>query len=254
MSEQLGVLGVGHLASYTLAGLRNAGDSRPVLLSPRNRERALSLAVEHGCEVAVDNEMVVDRTRLILLSVRPEQVNELLQNLTFTSEHLLISCVAGMSLSEIAPLVSPARVIRAMPLACAEVGEGAIALFPDHPEVRQLMAQMGCVIPFEDEDSYEVASVAACMNGWMYAFFEQLTDWYVGQGIESTRARELVLHSVSGATGLALARPELALGVISDSIATEGTFTKLGLDLLQAQDSFGSWQQACERVAKALKS
>lgn len=253
MSEQLGVLGVGHLASYTLAGLRNAGDHRPVLLSPRNRERALSLATEHDCEVAVDNETVVERTRLILLSVRPEHVQELLQDLTFTSDHLLISCVAGMPLSQIAPLIAPARVVRALPLVCAEVGEGAIPIFPDHPEVRQLLAQLGCVISFDDEEGYELASVAACMNGWMYAFFEQLTEWYVDQGMEKSRARELVLHSVSGATGLAVARPELPLGEISASIANEGTFTKLGLDLLQAQDSFRPWLQASDRVAKALK-
>jgi pyrroline-5-carboxylate reductase len=253
MSEQLGILGVGHLASYVVEGLRNAGDSRSILLSPRNRERSRTLAQQHGCEIAADNQAVVDNTRIVLLSVRPDQVRDLLENLTFSSEHLVISCVAGMPLSEVAPLVSPGRVVRTLPLACAEVGEGAIPLYPDHTSARELLSAIGCVIPFEDEAGFELAGVASCMNGWMYAFFEQLTRWYVGQGMESTQARELVLHSVRGATGLAAARPELPLQVISDSIATEGTFTKRGLDLLQETGCFTPWQQACDLVGKALK-
>jgi pyrroline-5-carboxylate reductase len=253
MSEQLGVLGVGHLASYVVAGLRNAGDSRSVLLSPRNQERSQALAQQHDCDIAADNQAVVEGARLILLSVRPHQVKDLLENLNFSSEHLVISCVAGMPLAEVALLAAPARVVRTLPLACAEVGEGAVPLYPDHSVARQLLGAIGCVIPFEDEQVFELAGVASCMNGWMYAFFEQLTQWYVGQGMDPTQARELVLHSVRGATGLAAARPELPLQGISDAIATEGTFTKRGLDLLQETGCFTPWQQACELVGNALK-
>ncbi|MEH6575686.1 MAG: NAD(P)-binding domain-containing protein [Amphritea sp.] len=253
MPESLGILGVGHLASYVVAGLRNAGDSRAVLLSPRNRQQGLELAQQHGCSIAAGNQEVVDSTRLILLSVRPNQVKDLLQSLVFTPKHLVISCVAGMSLADLRQLVAPATVVRTLPLACAEVEEGAIPLYPEHPEVRSLLDQIGRVIPFDSEDLFELASVAACMNGWMYAFFEQLTHWYTEQGMPPAQARELVLHSVRGATGLAAAKPELSLQGISDSIATEGTYTKLGLDLLQQQNSFSPWLQASDLVAKALK-
>jgi len=41
---------------------------------------------------------------------------------------------------------------------------------------------------------------------------------------------------------------------ISDSIATEGTYTKLGLDMLESQGAFDLWVDACAEVEKALKS
>ena len=42
----LGIIGVGALAEFVLRGLRRAGDSRPVFLSPRNAARADRLAGE----------------------------------------------------------------------------------------------------------------------------------------------------------------------------------------------------------------
>ncbi|MBY4679024.1 NAD(P)-binding domain-containing protein [Marinobacterium arenosum] len=253
MSEQLGILGVGHLASYMVAGLRHAGDQRPILLSPRNRQRSQALAEQHACEIAADNQQVVDRCRLILLAVRPNQVRSLLESLTFSADHLLVSCVAGMPLAQLGELAGPAQVVRTLPLACAEVGEGAVPLYPNHPSARRLLSQLGNLIPFDNEDSFELASTAACMNGWIYPFLARLTDWYTEQGMAAEQARELVLHSVRGATGLAAARPEWPLQAISDSIATDGTFTKLGLDLLESNDAFSPWQDACEQVNKSLK-
>ncbi|MFT6917159.1 MAG: pyrroline-5-carboxylate reductase [Motiliproteus sp.] len=253
MIETLGILGVGHLASYVVAGLRHGGYNGSILLSPRNPERSAALAKQHGCELAATNEELLRRSEYILLAVRPAQAEGLLQSLTFSTEQLVISCVAGMPLAELERLVAPARVVRTLPLACAEIGEGAVPLYPDHPQVRELLGVIGQVICLKNEAEFELASVAACMNGWMYGFFEQLTHWYVDQGMAPAEARALVLHSVGGAAKFASARPELPLRGISDSIATPGTYTLTGLELLQNSDAFSPWLQACEQVSLALK-
>ncbi len=254
MTAKLGILGVGHLASYVVAGLRNAGDGREIVLSPRNRQRGQILVSEQGCERASSNQEVLNRTKLVLLSVRPHQLEELLMPLDFTKEHLVISCVAGVSFERLQTLVGEAKVVRTLPLACAEVGQGAVPLFPAQSQAQALLEQLGQLIVLDTEEQFELASVAACMNGWMFRFFDELADWYADQGLERDKARELVLHACSGAAALASSKPEQTLKHLSDSIATEGTYTKLGLDLLEMQQAFNPWIDACSNVEKALKA
>lgn len=253
MQYSLGVLGVGHLASYLVAGLRAAGDKREVILSPRNVERVQYLVERFDCRSANSNQEVIERADVILLSVRPEQLESLLKPLQFRTEQLVISCVAGISVDRLSRLIGKATVVRTMPLACAEVGQGAVPLFPDHPVARDLLNSLGELILLGSEDEFELASVAACMNGWMFKFFDQLTRWYLDKGLSPEQARKLVIHACSGAAALAEAKPEQSLQHISDSIATEGTYTKLGLDLLQKSNAFDPWIDAFIEVEKALK-
>lgn len=253
MSEKLGILGVGHLASYVVAGLRRVGDDRPILLSPRNRERSIALQQGHACDIASNNQQVVDSCRIILLAVRPNHLDALLNSLTFTRDHLLISCAAGISRERVQRRVGDAEVVRTLPLACAEVGEGVLPLYPDQPVARQLLGPLGKLIAFDQESEFELASIAACVNGWSYALLDHLTDWFAGQGIARSQAREMVIHSVRGATGLAAAKADVALHEICDSIATPGTYTKAGLDLLESSNAFSPWQEACEHMNTSLK-
>src|SRR5210317_1892623 len=160
MNSSLGILGVGHLATYVIAGLRRAGDQREILLSPRNAQRAQALVKEHRCVQERSNQTVVERARIILLSVRPHQLESLLEPLEFKADHLLISCVAGVSLEHLRSLVGDAQVVRTLPLACAEVGEGAVPLFPEHPEARALLSQLGELVLLGSEAQFELASVA----------------------------------------------------------------------------------------------
>ncbi|SEG67575.1 NAD(P)-binding domain-containing protein [Marinobacterium lutimaris] len=253
MSDTLGILGVGHLASYVVAGLRNAGDKRHILLSPRGKETAERLQVQHDCEIVTDNQTLVDRCDTLLIAVRPAQLESLLKPLNFRPNQLLISCAAGVSLAQLKPRTAPALVVRTLPLACAEFGVGAVPLYPCNDSASSLLSKLGELIVFEDEAKFELASTAACMNGWIYDFLDQLSGWFANQGLSPEQARALVTQQVSGATALASARPEITLSEISTSIATEGTFTKTGLDLLREKKAMEPWKEACEVIQKALR-
>lgn len=254
MTAKLGILGVGHLASYVVAGLRNAGDQREILLSPRSQSRQQALVQSYGCTAASSNQQVVDNADLVLLSVRPEHLSNLLESLQFAPGQILISCVAGVGMERLQSILPSQVIVRTMPLACAEVGEGAVPLYPANEPAAELLGQLGTLVEMNSEADFELATVAACMNGWMFSYFDQLIRWYQAQGLEAQKARDLVLAAVSGATALASAKPQASLSAISDSIATDGTYTKLGLDLLQKRRAFEPWLEACTEVEKALRA
>lgn len=253
MTAKLGILGVGHLASYVVAGLRNAGDQREILLSPRGQSRQQALVQSYGCTATSSNQQVVDNADLVLLSVRPEHLPNLLDSLEFLPGQLLISCVAGVGMEQLQSLLPSQVIVRTMPLACAEVGQGAVPLYPANEPAAQLLGQLGTLVEMNSEAEFELATVAACMNGWMYNYFDQLTRWYQVRGLEPQKARNLVLAAISGAAALASAKPQESLSAISDSIATDGTYTKLGLDILHERRALEPWIDACAAVESALR-
>ena len=252
MTSKLGILGVGHLASYVVAGLRNAGDQREILLSPRNQLQQQALVQTYGCKAADSNQEVVDSADLVLLSVRPGQLISLLDLLQFSPGQVVISCVAGVGLQQLRQLLPSQIIVRTMPLACAEVGQGAVPLYPEEQAAAELLGQLGTLVKLSSEAEFELATVAACMNGWMFRYFDHISLWYREQGLDPQKARDLVLASVTGAVALANAKPEQSFDAISDSIATDGTYTKLGLDLLQERRAFEPWIEACSMVKVAL--
>lgn len=253
MAKTLGIIGVGQLASFLVKGLRLKGDCRPIILASRNAEIAQELQQQHGCTLVLGNQEVIDESDIVLLAVRPNQVEAALADVTFRPAQLLISVVAGVGLQALKRLASPASVVRAMPAASAEVGEGAIPLFPEESEASALLAPLGEVVLFADEVRFEQSTLAACINGWLYAFFDELTAYFITRGFDSAQARQLVLHAARGATGLALQYPDRELAEIAQSIAREGTLTRSGLDKLQASQALSAWRSACDQVLRRLE-
>ncbi len=181
----LGILGIGHLATYTVTGLRRSGDKRRIILSPRNAEQAKLLAKEFDCEIAEDNQMVIDQSDMVLLAVRPFQLNDLLVSLHFPKEKIVVSAAAGVSLSQLREKADfPEKLGLILPGVSAENSQGFVPIYPDFAEIRSLSDALGKTTTFKQETQFDEAAAMACLNGWMYRFYDEQVKWLIEQGID----------------------------------------------------------------------
>ena len=247
-SNVLGIVGVGHLATYVVDGLRHVGDNRRIVISPRNADRARDLQRHHGCEVAQSNQEVADLADIVLLATRPDKSVEALAELDLRADQLIVSVAAGLALDPLLSAAAPAVVTRAMPVCCAEIGEGAIPIYPYEARAQSLLGRIGAVVSFSEERQFEQATVAACVNGWFFQLFAELENWLTQAGLDAAQARALMLHAARGATGLALYHPDQDLNDLATTIASPGTYTRLGLDVLRERQALGAWSAACDEV------
>ena len=259
MSKQtqptLGVLGIGHLATYTITGLRRAGDNRNIILSPRNAEQASKVAKEFDCEIAENNQQVIDQSDLILLAVRPFQLNDLLEPLDFPKDKIVISAAAGVSLSQLREKADfPDKLALILPGVGAENCKGFVPTFPEIAEVKALTDALGQTIVLEKESHFDEAASFACLNGWMYRFFDEQVKWLIEHGINAENARQIVLNNTLGAAHYALGRPQHSLKELTDEIAKDGTYTKLGIEHLEASGGFDNWNAALDMIKHKLDS
>jgi pyrroline-5-carboxylate reductase len=113
-----GVLGVGAIARAIVTGLCEGIDVPPaIVLSPRGAAISTELASRYPTvSVAVDNQAVVDGSDVVLVCLRRADA-ELLGDLTWRADHVVVSAVAGVGMPELRSLVAPAaRGCRSVPM------------------------------------------------------------------------------------------------------------------------------------------
>lgn len=256
MKPTIGVIGTGDFATYLIGALRKGGHDGRILLSPYSHKKAEALAERHTCEVAADEERMLAESDWIVLAVRPEQLDAALANLSLLPRHVVISAVAGTTIARLrATLGEDMPVVRIMPSSYIDtVSGGVIPIYPSSTEVEAILRTGGTVVTFDREEQFELSLAGACLSGWIYRFVGTLEDWFVERGLSQEHARLIVAGNIAGAAGYAMALPAASLAKISDGIATEGTFTKAGLDHLLDREAALLWRQALDIVYARLSA
>ena len=251
--KTVGFIGVGELALYTIRGWRRGGYTGPILLSPRNREKADLLRHEFACEVQDDNQAVVDGADFVFIATRPPDCLETLAGLEFRKGQVLISVVAGVDIAILRSAVpDDLEIVRAMPVSSAEACASPTLIYPDNEFLRQLFDRCGNTIAVDDEDYFNQGSILACVYSWFFPLYGTLIEATQGPKLPAGLSAELVLGMAQGAARLALARTDTTPQEIAAGIATEGTYSKLGLDLLRRQQAFEPWREACKLLEQKL--
>jgi len=253
MIKRVGIIGIGHLASYLVEGLRKASKDIEIILSPRNVEKSASLATQFGATVAKNNQAVVNVSDIIVLTTRPEDTRVVSEKINFQPDHTVISVAVGLSLETLKPLTTPATVVRAMPISCAAINQSPTLLFPDNLRARELLALLGQVHILTDESIFTPASVIGAFYGWIYALLNEIISWTAQAGVPHQIARNLVLETVRGAANMALNEPKKGLDIMLNTLATPSGITEQGLTVLRQHQGMSAWTFALNAVYKHLK-
>ena len=251
--KTIGFIGVGDLAEYTITGLRRGGYQGSILLSPRNQTMSASLASAWQCEVMPDNQAVVDHCEYFFLSTRPAHCIDALATLKLSDRHKIISVVAGVSIAQLIEVVGEQiTIIRAMPVTCASAMASPTLVFPSSQAINALFDHCGNAIVADNEEAFSQGSVIACVYTWYFELFNELIEACRSESLSPQLSSQLVLGMARGAACLALEDEDNTPGQIAEAIATEGTFSKLGLDILKRNDAFKPWLSAINELKSRM--
>lgn len=241
MSITIGLLGTGSLAEYVVCGLRSAGWTAGIVVSPRNGDVAARLATAYGVAVGCDNQDVCDRSDLLLVCLPARIGIGILKDLRFRVGQAVCSAMAGVGVAEVSAAVSPATAcLTMMPGASNAIGEGPCLLYPDLPEWHAVLAHLGPVLPVQSTTEFVAAAVFGAMSGASYVLMQHLADWFEARGIERETARRLVALTFHGNAGVLKAAPQDWPRIIA-SVATPGGVTEQLVDELARSGSFEGW-------------
>jgi len=209
LKKRIAFIGPGVMAEAMVAGLLRKKLVRPedVWAAGPRAERGDQLQRQYGIHVTTDNALAVRRADVVVLSVKPQRLSEVMKGLRgIRPEALVLSIVAGASLRKLASGLKHKAIVRSMPNTPGRIGEGITvwtasddASARQRELARQILGAMGDEIFVEDESYLDMAT-ALSGNGpaYVFLFTEALIDAGVHMGIPRRISEALVLKTLSG--------------------------------------------------------
>jgi pyrroline-5-carboxylate reductase len=222
--------------------------SDEVLVSEPQAKRREFLVQEYGVQVTSDNRATVAASDVLLLAIKPQifeaVTTELLEGNAKVSQRqesqpVVVSILAGVSLSQLEAAFGTQPVIRAMPNTPATVGAGITAITsgktvtPHHVEqVTAIFQAVGEVVEVPESLMDAVTGLSGSGPAYVAIMIEALADGGVAAGLPRAIASKLALSTVLGTAQL-LQQSELHPAELKDRVTSPGGTTIAGVSQLE---------------------
>ena len=204
----VGFLGLGTINNAVATGYLTSEAPPPrVVVSPRSPAKAAALRKAFPARVVVakSNQEVVDACKWVFLAVLPSQAADVLKELTFTPEHVVISLMAGVPAADLEAMLGsavPARnIVRAIPLPVVKDHAGVTLVCPRHDETVRIFNLLGTAVAVDSEDVMNKMVICTCAMGAYYQFLQTCHAFLVEkQGVDPAAASTYVgalFHSIA---------------------------------------------------------
>jgi pyrroline-5-carboxylate reductase len=203
----LAIVGGGKIGEALLSGLVRRGGPDGILVCERSPERAAELGRRYGVGT-VDLGEAATRARVLLLAVKPQDIDVLLGRLAEHVDpgHLVVSVAAGVPTRRIeAALPEGVPVVRVMPNTPALVDEGMSVLSAgahaeeEHlDEAEALLAAVGRVRRVPEDQQDAVTALSGSGPAYFFYLVEAMVDAGILLGLPRALAADLIVQTALG--------------------------------------------------------
>jgi pyrroline-5-carboxylate reductase len=242
LPKTVGTIGGGNMAEAILRGLVRAGMAPDALVASdpdAGRRRALA---ELGVRTTTSNAEVASAAELVVLAVKPQQLEGAAATLPHDGGPLYLSIVAGATTAVLRRLLgSASRIVRSMPNTPALLGAGITAVASDTggdpadlERASAVLRAVGEVVHVPESALDAVTGLSGSGPAYVYLFIEALTEAGVREGLALPTARALAVETVHGAARLARESGEHP-ALLRERVTSPGGTTVAGIAALEAR-------------------
>jgi len=245
MSIKLGIIGGGVMAEAILSRLLQQEIYAPesIIISDPQEQRRNVLSQQYQVQVTAINQDIIQATEVILLAIKPQVLNIVLDSLSLEmgeqSKPVVISILAGVSLERLESGFSGYGVIRAMPNTPATVGAAITAIASGKQTTseqltrgRTILEAIGKVVEVPEYMIDAVTGLSGSGPAYVALMIEALSDGGVAAGLPRAIASQLALQTVLGTAQL-LDSQGLHPAQLKDMVTSPGGTTIAGVAALE---------------------
>jgi pyrroline-5-carboxylate reductase len=240
---RVGFIGGGNMAEAIIKGLLASGvNPANIMVAELMEQRRKFLHQEYAIQVTDAAATVVETHTHVVLAVKPQGVDKALRPVAecFTTEHCLISILAGVSTARLEGLIDgQVRVIRAMPNTPALIGAGAAgicrgrhATAEDEAFALQLFGAVGCVEVVTEAMLDAVTGVSGSGPAYVYMLIEAMAEGGVIEGLTRDAALNLAASTVAGAAQM-VAQGQGHPAILREKVCSPGGTTARAVHTLE---------------------
>jgi pyrroline-5-carboxylate reductase len=180
-----------------------------------------------------------ETAHILLLGMKPQKLEESAPaaEQLIGPETIVVSILAGVELATLRARFPAARlIVRAMPNTPVALRQGFTNLISENraaePEVEPLMAALGHIEWFEDEELFALAGhLSAAAPAFLYRFIDALSQSGASLGLPAEQSARLAAAMAQGAATLAATSGETP-AELARRVASPGGTTEAGLKVL----------------------
>ncbi len=254
---ELGFIGTGTITAAIVTGLgADFAAEGHIHLSPRNAATAVNLAATFpNVHVAESNQMVLDRSEVVILAVRPQVAKDVIAALAFRPDHHVISLVATYSEALLTELVRPAaRLTKAVPLPAVAMGRSPTAIYPPDPVAAALFGRMGVAIEVDRPEAFDALTTVTATMASYFTFAGTIADWLTQHGLPELDARRYVASIFDGLAATAGAAEARSFAVLAEEHATKGGINEDLVSRLTGSRVFDAVQDGLDAVLARIEA
>ncbi len=226
-------------------GLIQSGFISPghILITRRSVDQ-LQVLERKGVMVSANNEDALNYAGLIILAVKPFQIDEVLSKLKGIfkkGKHILVPVITGVSIKQLSKLIPEGiPIVRAMPNTAIAIRESMTCLatkdvsLEQFQEIVEIFNQLGSAVKI-DENLMDAATVlGACGTAFAMRYIRANIQGGIEIGFDAATATLIAAQTVKGAAELLLKKqthPEQEI----DKVTTPKGCTIAGLNEMEHQ-------------------
>ena len=240
---KLGIIGLGHMAYSITTGITSNNFIKPEdIIVIKHSEKTDSLALKENYTLTANLEDVCD-TDILLVAVKPNQFEEVLDSIKDLKINCLLSVVTGYSSKFIKEKIGDIPVVRAMPNTPIMINEGATLLSRSEGVSEEMFNKCAKIFKSSgivEEVSEDKINLGMIMSGstpaYIYYMAKCLVEDVMNYGIEYNTARNLVTKMIIGAGKMMENYPNKDLDTFVDEVATKGGTTEQAINTFKEEN------------------
>jgi len=242
----IGIIGFGKLGSAFAQGFLNAGVK---VLAFDSTEEKLSL---EGVQKASSPKEVFEKAEMVFLGLKPDTLLSLLKETS--SEKLLISPAAKLTLAEMQEASPNSKIIRVMPnIAAAQnlspipYSVGSAVSAEDEISFKELFSRVGVTVKVEESQMDIITAIVGSSPAYFAYFARAMREAAKEEGVPEETANLLLAQVLSG-TGALLFRSSCE--EIMEKVTTKGGVTEKGIKELESAAVYQAIKHAIKFQSK----
>ena len=263
---KLGFIGTGNMASAIMGGIigKKMISAEEIIgadLLELGREKVKE---QFGIQVKEKNQEVVEKAEVIILSVKPQFYEEVINQIKdcVKKEQIIITIAPGKTLAWLAEKFGKeVKIVRTMPNTPALVGEGMTAMCPNEymekeeiEYVKQLLESFGRVEVVPERLMDVVVSVSGSSPAYVFMMIEAMADAAVSGGMPRAQAYQFAAQAVYGSAKMVLETGKHP-GELKDMVCSPAGTTIEAVRTLEEmgfRSSIIEAMKVCEEVSRNL--
>jgi pyrroline-5-carboxylate reductase len=262
MSLELAIIGAGNMAEAIVRGVLRAGlfDSTQMAAVDVSRQRRELFEQQLQVRCSEQMEPVVQQARRILLSVKPQQMGEVLPAVgtAAVGDPLIISIAAGTRTGFIEQHLGGNRkwrVVRTMPNTPMLVGLGVVGIAPgshataaDLDDVSRIFASSATVVQVTEDKLDAVTAVSGSGPAYFFYMVEHMIQAGIELGLTPEQAHTLATGTAQGAAAM-LVTSDNPPAELRRKVTSPGGTTEAATRHLERED----WGETLKNAIKAAE-